>query len=91
MDWKSKLAGKLDAKAQTAIDENWPKVQQLFQEKVGPAALAAAENDDALEKLFKVVYLARPFPLHLAISQDVFVKFCFERRNALLPPRPASA
>ena len=43
MDWKQKLqsarqAGEaaLDQKTQIAIEENWPKVQQVFREKVGP-------------------------------------------------------
>ena len=36
----------LDQKTDKAIEENWPKIQQVFHEKVGPAALAAAKDDD---------------------------------------------
>ena len=91
MDWKAKLGARVDEKAQKAIEENWPKIQQLFQEKVGPAALAAAGDDEAMQKLFKVVYMALPFPLNMAVKEEAFVKFCFDRRNALLPGRPAGA
>ena len=96
MDWKEKLKitkeggqEKLDQKAEAAIEENWPKVQQLFQEKVGPAALAAAQNDQAMEALFKVVYLALPFPVHLVVKQPAFVAFCFSHRDRLLPTSTA--
>ena len=71
MDWKDKLksaqqAGEkmLDLKTEKAIEENWPKIQQVFQEKVGPAALAAAKNDEQMQSLFKLVYAALPFPVH---------------------------
>jgi hypothetical protein len=59
MDWKGKMeaaraAGRasMEQKTEAAIEENWPKVQQLFQEKVGPAALAAAQDDETMESLF---------------------------------------
>ncbi len=98
MDWKARLqaardAGqeKMDQKTETAIQENWPKVQQVFQEKVGPAALAAAQNDEAMEKLFKLVYVALPFPVHMAVKEEAFVKFCFAHRDRLLPSNATSA
>jgi len=75
----------MDQKTQIAMEENWPRVQQVFREKVGPAALAAAQNDDAMEKLFKLVYAALPFPIHLAVKEEAFVKFCFGNRDRLLP------
>ena len=97
MDWKEKLqsakkAGQeaVEQKTHVAIEENWPKIQQLFQEKVGPAALSAAQNDEAMERLFKVVYLALPFPVNLAVKEDAFVRFCFQNRNRLLPQSGAA-
>ena len=96
MDWKDKLKigresgqEKLDQKAQEVLEENWPKVQQLFQEKVGPAALAAAQNDEAMRILFKLVYAALPFPVHLVVKEPAFTTFCFSRRDRLLPSAAA--
>jgi hypothetical protein len=96
MDWKDKLKAaresgqeKLDQKAEAAIEENWPKIQQLFQEKVGPAALAAAQNDAAMEVLFKIVHKALPFPVQLVVKEPVFVAFCFTHRDRLLPASAA--
>ena len=92
MDWKGKLQAAKDAggqlmdqKTNTAIEENWPKVQQVFQEKVGPAALAAAQNDEQMTSLFKLVYAALPFPIHMAVKEDAFVKFCCSHRDRLMP------
>ena len=98
MDWKQKLqsaqqAGEkmLDQKTDKAIEENWPKIQQVFQEKVGPAALAAAKNDEQMLTLFKLVYAALPFPVHMAVKEDAFVKFCFSHRDRLMPAGEAGA
>ena len=95
MDWKSKLdaakelGGKtrdsLTTDAEAKLEEHWPKVQQLFQEKVGPAALAAAQNDEAMRSLFKLVYDALPFPVRPMVKEETFVQFCFANRNRLLP------
>jgi hypothetical protein len=75
----------LDEKTNKAIEEQWPKIQQLFQEKVGPAALAAGQDNAKMETAFKLVYMALPFPVQMVIKQDAFVKFCFEHRDRLLP------
>ncbi len=68
---------KFDQGAQQKIEENWPKIQQVFQEKVGPAALAAAHNDESMRAVFKLAHKALPFPLGMAIKEDAFVDFCF--------------
>jgi hypothetical protein len=81
MSWRDKL----DQNAQEKIEEHWPKVQQIFQERVGPAALAAAKSDDTMRSLFKMAYEAMPFPVRMAVKEDVFVQFCFSHRDKLLP------
>jgi hypothetical protein len=84
------LRDKLDQSAQQKIEEHWPKIQQVFQERVGPAALAAAQNDDTMRSVFKLAYGALPFPIRLAIKEDVFVQFCFSHRDSLLPSSNAA-
>ena len=84
------LRDKLDQSAQQKIEEHWPKIQQVFQERVGPAALAAAQNDDTMRSVFKLAYGALPFPIRLAIKEDVFVQFCFSHRDNLLPSSNAA-
>jgi hypothetical protein len=91
MDWKGKMDAARAAgqawqhKAEAAIEENWPKAQQLFQEKVGPAALAAAQDHKTMESLFKLVYSALPFAVRMAVKEDAFLNFCFGHRARLLP------
>ena len=93
MDWKQKLPSTQDAgekasdrAADAAIEQYWPKVQQLFLEKVGPVALAAAKNDQAMTSLFKTVYSVLPFPVRMVVKEDVFTTFCLNHRTKLLPP-----
>ncbi|MDR2728470.1 MAG: hypothetical protein LBB56_05000 [Chitinispirillales bacterium] len=64
------------------VEKYWPKIQTAFREKVGPAALAAAKDDKAMEKLFVCVYKTIPFPIRLfVIKKKTFVKFCFQHRD----------
>jgi hypothetical protein len=86
MGWKDKL----DQNAQDKIEEHWPNVQRIFQEKIGPAALSAANNDDSMRSLFKFAYEAIPFPGRLVIKEEAFIKFCFSHRDNLLPARGAA-
>jgi hypothetical protein len=87
MDWKSKLQaakGTLDQDSQKKIEENWPKIQQLFREKVGPAVLAAAKDDEKFASAVKIVYEALPFPVKLVVKQDAFLQFCLAHRDDLI-------
>lgn len=92
MDWKSKLQSARDSgqkifdrQSQAIIEEHWPQIQTLFQEKVGPAALTAVQDDSKMELLFKVVYAVLPAPVKLVVNEGSFVQFCFSHRSDLLP------
>src|SRR5258707_14921196 len=66
-------------------------MQLLICGKDGPAALAAAHDDEKMELLFKAVYAALPFPVHLAVQVASFIKFCFTHRDQLLSCGEAAA
>ena len=87
MSWKDKL----DQNAQEKLEQHWPKVQQIFQESVGPAALSAAQNDATMRSLFKFAYDALPFPVRMAVKEEAFMHFCFSHRDKLLPTSGTSA
>jgi hypothetical protein len=67
------------------LQEYWPRIQLLIVEKVGPAALAAAQNDQTMASLFRGVYTVLPFPVRMVVNEDVFVNFCLNNRTRLLP------
>ena len=73
----------LEQLVEKAIEEHWPKVQKIFQEKVKPTALEAAKNDEMLQIIFISVYHQLPFGLRLVIKKDSFIKFCFKNRDRL--------
>ena len=92
MDWKAKLEsakGALGQDSQRKLEEHWPKIQQLFKEKVGPAALAAAKDDQTMTAAIKIVYLALPFPVHLVVKEPQFVEYCLAHRDRLLAEGPS--
>jgi hypothetical protein len=38
-----------------------------------------------------MAYEAMPFPVRMAVKEDVFVQFCFSHRDRLLPSGESSA
>jgi hypothetical protein len=95
MDWKQKLQsarifGQQSKKvvekiALEKLREHWPKIQQLFEEKVGPAALAAAKNDEMIRPLFERVYWRLPRPVRMVVKEESFVRFCLKNKDRLVP------
>jgi hypothetical protein len=92
MDWKNKLQAARDSgqnminhQTDSLIEQHWPQVQLLFQEKVGPAALAAANDNSKMELTFKIVYSLLPAPVKLVVKEGTFIQFCFSHRDQLLP------
>jgi hypothetical protein len=92
MDWKQKLQSaresgqtRWDHMMDVCMQEHWPKIQLLFEEKFGPAVLAAAHNDPAMQQLFKMVYTMLPFPVRMLVNEGAFVSFCLLHRDKLLP------
>ncbi len=87
MGWTDKL----QAVAKSALTQNLMPALEAVREKVGPAALAAAKDDETLTEILKVGYLAIPMPLQLMVSRDKFIQFCLANRNVLLTaPNPVA-
>src|SRR6266576_4157678 len=80
MGWTDKL----QAVAKSALTQNLMPALEAVREKVGPAALAAAKDDETLTEILKVGYLAIPMPLQLMVSRDKFILFCLANRDVLL-------
>ena len=78
------LGDSANQQAEKIIAEQWPRIQEIFQNKVGPTALAAAKNDKALGTIFEQVYKLLPLPVRLVVKKDVFVKYCFANRDKLI-------
>jgi len=74
----------LNQQVEKAIEEHWPKIQKLVQEKVAPAALTAAKDDKTMEVLLTPVYKTLPLPVRLVIKKDAFIKFCLNHRDRLI-------
>ena len=95
MDWKQKLQSArifgqqskemVEKIAQEKIREYWPRIQQLIEKKVGPAALAAAKNDESMRSLFETVYRRLPFRIRMVVKEETFVQFCLKNRDRLVP------
>ena len=95
MDWKQKFQSirqmgqqskiAIEQIAQEKIRAHWPRIQQLLQEKVGPAVLAAAKNDESLKPVVERVYRSLPPRVRMLVKEETFVRFCLKNRDKLVP------
>lgn len=77
----------LDQLTEKAIEEHWPIIQKVFHEKVGQAALSAAQNDEPMRLLLEGAYavFTKSHPLlRFVIKKEAFVMFCFKHRDRLI-------
>lgn len=70
---------------QRAIEGNWPRVQQLFLKKVGPAALTIVNDEKAMRDALKKVHKSLPLPVRLVVRQGTFIRFCTQNKSRLVP------
>jgi hypothetical protein len=78
------IENSLKQQAEKIFEEHWPKIQNVFREKIGPAALAGAKDDKMLEKIFISVHKQLPLPIRLVIKKEAFIKHCFKHRDRLI-------
>jgi len=86
MNWTARLIGTKDT-----LNEMLLPTLAKVREVVGPAALAAAKDDEAMTKILDVGYTVLPVPVRLAVSKEKFIRFCLANRDVLLAePSPAA-
>jgi hypothetical protein len=56
-----------------------------FRGQGGPGRNRGGWDDGKMKLLFEMVYVILPLPVKLVVKEDSFVKFCFSRRDRLLP------
>ena len=69
-----------------AIEGNWPRVQRLFAEKVGPAALGVVNDEKAMREALERVHKALPFAVRLIVRERTFIRFCTQNKDRLRLP-----
>ena len=73
----------INQQIEKAFEEQWPKIQKVFDEKVKATALNAAKDDETMKHILTLVYEQLPFPFRIAIKKDVFINFCLKHRDRL--------
>lgn len=49
-----------------------------------PLAQSLSQDDEALERVFRVLYEFLPAPIRLATGEERFIDYCFKHRERLL-------
>src|SRR5947208_5331666 len=73
----------LQARAK-AIEEYWPIIERVCRERVGPAALHVALDDERLVGIVRKVYPSLPLALRLFVDEPKFISFCLTNRDRFL-------
>ncbi len=94
MGWKDKLGFTKDKarslkeaalnQASDLLDQHWPLVRELWQEKVDAALRETLMDDEKLATYLRIVHEALPLPIRLAIKEDTFIRVCMKNRDRWL-------
>ena len=91
MSWKYRLqsaqqqaSGAGSDQVHQAIESNWPKVQQLFLERVGPKAHEVVSDDKLMTHTCKLVHALLPLPVRLVVKELRFIDFCLLHRDRFI-------
>ena len=71
------------------LEDYSPRITMLASSKLGEfkrSAESALKDEAFLQKLFGAMYDSLPRPVCRFVSEEQFIKFCFERRERLLGP-----
>jgi hypothetical protein len=69
--------------ARAALQQQWPRIRQLFQEAVQAPTIAFLNNDPALIGALHVVYKRLPLVVRIAVKEEHFRQVCFDHRDRL--------
>ncbi len=94
MAWKDKLGLAKDKarslkeaalnQAGDLMDQHWPLVRALWQEKVDAALRETLMDDEKLATYLRIVHEALPLPIRLAVKEDTFIRVCMKNRDRWL-------
>lgn len=72
------------AKARSALEKNWPKIQALIVEEALPSLLEGLEDDEIFIEMLDRVYDELPLTIRLVVWRRFFISFALARKNQLL-------
>jgi hypothetical protein len=82
----------LDSKASDQlIERHWPAIQRTCREKIAPAVLDAARNDEAMTQIARLLHAQLPWAVRLVVREERFVAFCLTNRDRLIAAVAPSA
>lgn len=85
----------LTATKQRMLEEQLPTLQRLLKEHLKEKPLAAARsalhNEETMRKTFGALYDCLPKPVCRFVTEDAFVRFCFQHRERLLKTASTNA
>lgn len=94
MDWKSQiesakttaatLRGKGAEVVGATVDQHWPAIQQVLRDRVAPAIVGAAENDELIVLAAKLAHSSLPLPIRLVVRQPALTEWCLANRTRVL-------
>jgi hypothetical protein len=72
------------ARVQTLIEDQWPRVQRLSTAVLQKTAGATLHDDKRMRRILLLVYGELPMLVRVAVEEDEFIRFCLDNRNRLL-------
>ena len=76
--------------AMAVLETQIPLIRKLLVEKVGPSALATLRSPASLSVAVGGLYEFLPIAVRLVVNREIFVSFCVNHLDQILPPAPAA-
>lgn len=94
MDWRARLESvkavgaaaqqKGARAADDVIEEHWPAIRTVLEEKVAPALRSAASNDEVIQYVATELHALLPLPLRLIIRPKRLTDWCLANRDKII-------
>jgi len=71
-------------KVNELIQAQWPKIEGLLLERLGPIAGDKINDDEFVTKAFENTYEFLPMPVRLVLPKEKFVSYCMDNKAPLI-------
>ena len=74
---------KIKNKTEKTLEDNLPKIKDLFKEKVGPMTKNLLLDDERMRPVTATIYQALPFVVRMVVKEETFTEYCLKNRSRL--------
>ncbi|WP_413112490.1 hypothetical protein [Thaumasiovibrio sp. DFM-14] len=72
------------SKFEEIIKAQWPKIETMLLERLGPVAADKLNNEEFITKTFETTYECLPMPVRMILKKEKFMAYCMEHKDPII-------